>query len=143
MNDFVNKLDLVSIENKPYKIGRLKQSVIDELKLCICETDILIWGDRISYIEKHRGDFETESAYKKHVEALPEIINHPDYVCVHPNGKSLEYIKKLDEWMLVAVRIRLEGALVVRSGYPIKQQKLDSYIASGRAKKVRELDKIE
>ena len=37
-------------------------------------------------------------------ERIPEIIAHPDYIGRHPNGQSLEYIKRIDGNVLVAVR---------------------------------------
>lgn len=132
------KLDIENMENKPYKVGRVTKAIIDEFGLPISEKDILIWGDRIPHIERHKGDFATEEDYKKHIEAMPDIISNPDYVSIHPNGQSLEYIKRIDELVLVAVRIKLKGNLVVRSAYPIKEEKLDSYITSGRARIIKD-----
>lgn len=130
------KLNIDTIKNKPYPIGRLTQSVINTLGLSLPETDIVVWGDRIQYIEKHKKDFKTEEEFKQHVEAMPEIINSPDYVGLHPKGDSIQYIKKIDEWMLVGVRIKVKGNLVVRSTYPITQDKLNDYIASGTVKRI-------
>lgn len=78
----------------------------------------------------------TEADYKKHVESMPDIINNPDYVGLHPKGNSIQYIKRIDELMLVAIRITLKGKLVVRSSYPITQNTLDSYLASGSVKEI-------
>lgn len=132
------KININNIGTAPQHVGRLSKTVIDEFGLPLAEKDILIWGDRIQYIEKHKNDFSSEEAYKKHIEAMPDIIDNPDYVGIHPNKKSLEYIKRLDELVLVAVRIKLKGNLVVRSAYPIKETKLDAYINSGRVKKIKD-----
>lgn len=131
------KIDIDAIENKPYVVGKLTKEVITTLGLSLGEKDIVVWGDRIQYIEKHKGDFQNDAEFKKHVEAMPEVIGNPDYVGVHPKGNSIQYIKKIDEWMLVGVRIKLKGNLVVRSAYPIKQEKLNDYIKSGTVKRIK------
>ena len=38
--------------------------------------------------------------------------------------------------MLVGVRIKFKGKLVVRSSYPITQETLNSYLSSGTVKEV-------
>ena len=53
---------------------------------------------------------------------------------LHPNGKSLEYVKKIDGNVLVAVR--LGDNLDVRTMYVVKESKLQNYINSGRTKKM-------
>lgn len=132
----VKKIDISNMENKPYTIGRVTNDVIELLGLAMEERDIVIWGDRISHIERHKKDFEDEINYHTHIELIPDIIANPDFVSVHPNGQSIEYIKKIDEIVLVAVRIKVKGRLALRTAYPIKQTKLDSYIESGRAKRL-------
>lgn len=67
----------------------------------------------------------------------PEIVASPDYVALHPNGESIEFIKMVDEIILVAVRVRQHGNLWVKSIFPITQSKLEIYIKSGTAKKVQ------
>jgi len=125
------KLDISCIENEPYCIGVLTQEVINLLGLNLTEKEIIIWKDRIKYIEKHKSDFTSEDDYRLHVESMPEIISNPDYVGIHPKGDSIQYIKKINKIMLVGIRIKLRGKLVVRSCYPISQSKLDTYIQSG------------
>ena len=137
MDEFtVNAIDISKLENKPYKIGKVTNDVIKLLGLSIEERDIVIWGDRIPHIERHKKDFENECNYQTHIESIPDIIANPDFVSVHPNGQSIEYIKKIDEIVLVAVRIKIKGSLAIRTAYPIKQAKLDSYIERGRAKRL-------
>ena len=42
--------------------------------------------------EKHVAEF---SDFEKAYESIPEIIRDADYVGLHPNGDSLQYIKRL------------------------------------------------
>ena len=62
------------------------------------------------------------------MEAIPLIINNPDYVGYNKNNNSIEYIKRIDELTLVAIRIKQKGDLFLRSLYPISQIKLNNKI---------------
>lgn len=117
-------------------IGKLTKEVISLLDLDRSECDIILWEDRLKYIQKHIADFDSIKEYEKHVDLIPEIIKNPDYVGMHPNSTSIEYIKRIDRLMLVAVRLKLSGDLAFRSAYPIREEQLESYIKSGRAFKV-------
>ena len=118
-------------------IGKLTKEIIELLEIEIDEEkNIIIWKDRIKYIEKHKSDFDSEEEWKEHVEAIPEIIANPDYVGIHPSGKSIEFIKKIKENMLVAVRLTNKKTLNFRSSYPISEKKLQTYLKSGTLKSV-------
>ncbi|MBS4025342.1 MAG: hypothetical protein KGZ96_06660 [Clostridia bacterium] len=65
----VDRINLDFIDKEIYKIGLLKKDIINLLGLNLMETEIIIWKDRLKYIEKHKNDFKTESDYKKHVES--------------------------------------------------------------------------
>ena len=72
----------------------------------------------------------------KAYESIPEIIRDADYVGLHPNGDSLQYIKKIDGnvYVLVAVSLGVEEGSV-RTMYSITENKLNNYLASGRLRK--------
>jgi len=134
-----NQLDLFDLDNldkEVYTLGRITDEIIDLLGLTINQKDIIIWRDRFSYIDKHKNEFDNEEQYIEHVKAIPDVIRNPEYVGVHPNGKSIEFIKKIDKNLMIAVRINKKGNLVFRTSYPIKDSKLNNYISSGRVKKV-------
>lgn len=129
---------LLSLKDKSIKIhyvGTLDQKVIDLLHLNLSPSRIVLGSDKIEYIMKHKTKFESEQSFYYHIESIPNIISHPDYIGLHPNGDSIEYIKKIDEIMLVAVRVRTHGQLWVKSVFPITQDKLQKYIDSGTLKK--------
>ncbi|MDD9147359.1 PBECR2 nuclease fold domain-containing protein [Sporolactobacillus sp. CQH2019] len=133
-----DSIDLNHLKISPYYIGKLTVNIIDLLHLKTNEKDILLWKDRIRYIDKHKSDFTSDEEFKKHVEAIPDIVQNPDYVGIHPKGESIEFIKKIDRLMLVAVRLNLKSdVLKFRSAYPIKQSQLESYLKNGRTKKVQ------
>lgn len=131
------KFDIDNIDKKVYDVGILSKEIINKFNLNMKETKICFSDDKILYTKKHECNFKNYNEYKKCVEATPDIIEEPDYVAVHPNGKSIEYIKKIDQVMLVAVRIKPYGKLWVKSVFPISQAKLDLYIESGTAKNLK------
>jgi len=130
-----NKLDLSMFEKgyKKVKIGFLTQEVINFLNLKLQPCDIVMWYDRVKYTEKHKKDFDNEEDYYRHIEQIPNIIEKPNYIGLHPRNNSIQYIKRLNKIMLVGIRIRTEGNLNYRSSYPISDQQLQTYIKSGTA----------
>ena len=93
--------------------------------------DITQSAQRKKHMEKHRQEFSDFDAI---YERIPEIIAHPDYIGHHPDGQSLEYIKRIDGNVLVAVT--LCDKLNVRTMFVIKDSKLKNYLNAGRAKKM-------
>ncbi|MCY6353669.1 PBECR3 domain-containing polyvalent protein [Clostridium sp. ZS2-4] len=134
--DYKLDYDDLSKGFKSIKIGTLDKEVIELLKLNRNSCDIILWEDRFKYIDKHKEDFETEEAFKAHIEEIPNIIKSPDYIAKHPKKNSIEYIKKIDELMLVAIRIKQKGNLAFRSAYPLTNDQLQRYLESGTAFKV-------
>ncbi|WP_059170220.1 PBECR2 nuclease fold domain-containing protein [Bacillus sp. FJAT-27445] len=130
-----DSFNIDDLRETPYLIGTLTNEIITLLNLSLSERHILIWKDRIKYIEKHKEDFSSDLEFKKHIEAIPSIVQNPDYVGLHPKGDSLQFIKKIDKTILVAVRVKNKGKLAVRSAYPIDELKLESYLKSGTVKK--------
>ncbi len=128
------KFDINNINKNVYNIGKLTSDIIEILDIELNEADILISDDKIKYTEKHISDYENYQQYKEMTEKAPEIIAKPDYVGVHPKGQSIEFIKKLDKNILVAVRISNKNNMWVKSIYPITDSKLNIYIKSGRVK---------
>ena len=93
--------------------------------------DITQSAQRKKQMKKHRQEFSDFDAI---YERIPEIIAHPDYIGHHPDGQSLEYIKRIDGNVLVAVT--LCDKLNVRTMFVIKDSKLKNYLNAGRAKKM-------
>ena len=126
------------------KIGRLSKEVISLLKLNRSECDIILWEDRFKYIEKHIQDFESEEAFENHISSIPDIIENPDYVARHPKDNSIRYIKRINELMIVAIRIKDKGNLAFRSAYPITESQLDDHLRRGTAFKInKDIDKAD
>ena len=95
-------------------VGHLTPKVIKAFNLDYKPgEDITQSAQRKKHMEKHRQEFSDFDAI---YERIPEIIAHPDYIGHHPDGQSLEYIK--------------------RTMFVIKDSKLKNYLNAGRAKKM-------
>ncbi len=140
-----NKLDL-SIFNTGVKsliVGYLTDEMIAFLKLNRKPCNILLWEDRLKYMEKHKKDVKSEEDYYKHIEQIPNILKNPQYLGLHPKDNSIQFIKRIDELMLVGVRIKTEGSLNIRSSYPITQKQLNTYIECNTAWEFKIVDNKE
>lgn len=133
----MNKLDLEFPKKgiKKVKIGELTEKTIKLLKITRKPCDIVIWEDRLRYIEKHKKDFKDDETYYRCIEKIPLILKEPDYVGLHPSDGSIQYIKQIDELTLVGIRLKETGELCLRSSYKITENQLKYYIKSGRVKK--------
>lgn len=127
--------DIENLNKGAYCVGRLNNKAIKLLNLNLKEADILFSNDKIEYTIKHQQDYKNYDDYKRLTELTPDIIENPDYLALHPNGKSIEYIKIIDEIMIVAIRIKPQGALWVKSVYPISREKIKIYKNAGTLKK--------
>jgi len=108
-----------------------------------CSREIVMWDDRLSYIEKHKEDYEDDEQYEAHVSSIPDIVNSPDYVGLNPNGSGIEFVKKIDDLSMVAIRINQRGNLVFRSLYPISETKLENRVNSGRWLPISDILSVE
>ncbi|MGJ9381541.1 PBECR2 nuclease fold domain-containing protein [Salipaludibacillus sp. CF4.18] len=130
-------IDLETID-KVTHIGKAKKECFEILGIPYRNVNIILWRDRLKYIEKHKKDFSSEEEWRFHCEFIPEIIMNPDYFGLHPDGKSIQFIKKIDRDMICGVKTSDEGDWIFRTSYPIKQKKLQNYLESGRIKSVEE-----
>ncbi|HYF82483.1 MAG TPA: hypothetical protein VEB00_05590 [Clostridia bacterium] len=127
----IEYFDIDNLNKGAYCVGKVNQKVINLLNLDINEVDIIFSKDKIEYTVKHKDEYKTYDDYKRFTELTPNIISSPDYISMHPSGKSIEYIKIIDEIMIVAVRIKPHGVLWVKTVFPITIDKFKTYEKSG------------
>lgn len=120
-----DKLDINSIlkadNNNPIKIGELNNEVINALNLNCSPRNILLTADRIYHCEKHKEQYKNEDSYNKSIESIPEIIKDPDYIGFNETNNSVQYVKKLEDTTLVAVRVSYKGSLKLRTVFPLTE----------------------
>lgn len=126
---------------KYISIGRLNASLIQFItsknsaignKLSPDE-DILFWKDRVKHTELHKTDFISDNVYYSCLKNIPEIIQNPDYISIHPKDNSISFIKDFSQHTAVAIRISLNGKLSYRTMYPLMDAQLSHYIEKGHA----------
>jgi hypothetical protein len=114
-------------------IGYIDQSVINLLGLQIISgTPILVGPSNIEHMKKnHPEDFE------KYFSELTNILSSPDHVIPNPKDGSLQYIKKLDEFILVAVRVSGGGKFFSKSLYKMGHDKIERFNKNGLFEKYK------
>lgn len=77
---------------------------------------ILVFDDRKQHvIENHLKDFGTEEEIERIYQNLNNIIKKPDYVFYNSKTKGLEYYKKINSDVCVAVRVNSGKVLKIKS----------------------------
>jgi len=122
------------------KIGKLSQEVIDLLGLKLIECDIIMWEDKFEYIHKHITDFKSEENFYNCISKIPETIASPDYIGLHPSKNSIEYIKRIDELVIIAIRIK-NGKLALKTMFPLTEAQLEDYIKSNTVVEFKQIIK--
>ena len=117
-------------------VGSLTPAIIKLLGLHREPCDIILWEDRFDYIHKHITDFKSHASFERCIANIPEIIAAPDYVGIHPTKGSIEYIKRVDELTIVAVRLKPKGDLALRTVFPLTEAQLQDYLQKGTVKKI-------
>ena len=139
----MSKLDLSVFEHntKCISLGTLSQEMIafisskkpDIGSRLSSDQQILFWKDRIKHTEEHRNDFMSDALFDMCMEDIPEIIQAPDYISIHPTGKSISFIKDYSQHISVAIKISIDGRMCYRTMYPIMDAQLDNYLDNDRA----------
>ena len=82
-------------------------------------------------MKRHKKEFDN------YLDKIPEIIESPTYVGVHPSRGGIEFIKEYDENILVAVQASNRDILFVRSMYMITEDKINKYLKNGTIKNMQ------
>lgn len=102
---------------------------------------ILVFEDRkLHVIAKHLDDFGSKEEIEKIYNKLSLIINKPDYVFYNKKTKGLEYYKKINANICVAVRISTGKVLKVRSWYPVTEIKIKNRIKKDESLRFLEME---
>lgn len=137
--------------HKYSKVGKVTEDIASLVNFKY-PGDVYIAPGAIKHIKKRheRGhDSLSKNVIDNILPTIEYIISDPDYVGSHPNkiGTSIEFVKKLDENILVAVDADLNSNYIyVASLYPISESKLNNRVSSGRLvllNKNLQLDKLK
>lgn len=88
---------------------------------------IVIFEDRKKHIiDNHLKDFGNVEKIDYIWSKLNLIIKSPDSVFYNEKTKGLEYYKRIDDMIVVAVRINFGSTLKIRSFYPANKNKINN-----------------
>ena len=76
--------------------------------------------------QRHINDFNSEHDYNFVMKFLTDIIKNPDYVFYDKSKNGLEYYKRVNHNVLVAVRVNKGRELKVKSVYPVEDIKIEN-----------------
>ena len=104
-------------------IGIIDEKVVALLSLPIAPgTPILLGQTNIEHIKfNHPEDFDT------YFNSISYILAEPDFVIPHPKEQSLQYIKILNDHVLVAVKLSTSGQYWVRTMFTMSSEKIERY----------------
>lgn len=88
---------------------------------------ILVFDDRIEHVKsRHLSDFGSEEKIMDAYDKLNSIIKKPDFTFYNTKNNSIEFYKKYDDGLCVAVRVSSGKTLKVRSWFPVKDNKYNN-----------------
>jgi hypothetical protein len=101
-------------------VGYLTKEMIDLAGSDLPSQEIIITEEVQKHIKK-----EHPEDYDKYFISLESIINNPDYVGINEKHRlSMEFIKKIDNNILVAVKLSIQNEIYVASMYHINDLKI-------------------
>lgn len=119
------------------KVGNIKKDLV---KIVGFEKtgDVYLSNGTINHIIKRHKEELSNEIVKDLVKTIKSVLSKPDLIGKHPKKeKSIEFVKKIDDNILVAIKTDLvDDYLYVSTMYPIKEAKIKRRIHSGRLKKV-------
>ena len=105
------------------------------------DTPIIFWAERIEHTETHKNDFVSDTIYELCFEEIPNIINEPDYISIHPKKNSVSFIRNYSSnHVNVAIRVTVSGGLAYRTMYPLIDAMLTHYMDTDHAWRVKYKD---
>jgi len=124
---------------KPKEVGTLNQEIIDLLELNVIPDTPILLGDS-NYLHMKNSH---PAAFEKYFSQLEEILKNPDYVNLNPKDKSIKYIKQINEYVVVGVRISIKGKIFARTIFTFEDWKFKQYKSSGYLKKCNKIARSE
>lgn len=85
---------------------------------------IVLYDDRIEHIEKHKAEF-IDDTLENILNDLPIIVANPDFINIDDAKNGMQIVKKVNDNILVAVRLSDSLELKIKSLYPITKAKYD------------------
>lgn len=105
----------------------IDQNYIDKYNLdySYLNKKIVIYSDRYLHMNKHKYEFSNTKNYFDAINNIQDIVSNPDFIVIDQKRKGMEFIKKINNDVLVAARLSNSNELKIKSLYPINATKKD------------------
>lgn len=109
-------------------LGKINKDIIEKWELYNHKNKKIVMYESAKLHSKvrHLEEYDSEEDFHFVMDSLEEIIKNPDYVFYDKSKNGLEYYKKINSNILVAIRIDDGKELKVKSVYPVKQEKIEN-----------------
>jgi len=124
----MEEIDFRNLKEPSVKVGEVSEAISLSLDLNLSGKEILLSRRGIRHFKKYIKDFGSEEVFWNHVNRIPEIISDPDYYGLYEG--NLQYIKRIDQITLVAVRVEPGKSLRIATTFPITEKQLDKYLTN-------------
>ena len=123
--NYINDYVVLTLAEFNYKITDeyIEKFVLDE---SYKDKTIALYDDRINHIERHREDFTNPLFLDIVFRDLSLIVSNPDFISEDKKNNSLQIVKKMEDNVLVAVRISSGPILKIKTIYPINETKYNN-----------------
>lgn len=108
-------------------VGYIDAQIIAKLELIVAPgTPILLGESNITHMRQSHPD-----AFDKYFDKLTDILSSPDYINKNPQDGSIKYIKRLEDHVVVGVRISAQGKVFARTIFIFTESKMQQYLQGG------------
>ena len=109
-------------------LGKVSNEIVEQWNIPEQRNkNVVIYDEVLEHSkQRHINDFYSEKDYNFVMNSLPDIIKNPDYVFYDKSKNGLEYYKRVNHNVLVAVRVNKGRELKVKSVYPVEDIKIEN-----------------
>ena len=115
---------------KPRVVGHIDEKTVQLLGISAKPGTPILLGDT-NY--RHMQESHPE-AFEKYFCHLEDILAAPDYVNLNPRDGSIKYLKQIDEYVVVGVRVSGRGNAYARTIFVFEDWKFQQYSRGGYLK---------
>ncbi|MGL5639005.1 MAG: PBECR2 nuclease fold domain-containing protein, partial [Cetobacterium sp.] len=110
------------------RVSNVSQELLLRYRIGIDDLNIYIHSGTFKHIARRHPEIDNPK------EVITEVLKNPDYIGQHPTEiNSLEFVKKISENYLVAIKIDSKTSkFIVATTYPISESKLQKHLLSKR-----------
>ena len=135
------------LNNKKSKIvGYINDNIADEWNInAYSGNPIYQSSSFFKHVQRHIKDFESIDSFQNALINVQDIILNPNFVCYNNTNKSLEYYKKLNEFVCIAVKLNEKNnKFYVTTLYPVRKDRAEKKLEKNMLNKyVKNFDCLE